>query len=116
LWLDNGFELGNHTYSHLSLNDAGLRSWEDDVIGEDVTRLLLAERKMKLRFFHPYLDTGRDLQTHTLSQEFLLARGYQIAPVTLDAFDWMFSRVYENSKKAGEFRAASSRCFRVPIP
>jgi len=103
LWLENGFELGNQTYSHLSLNHAGLRSWEDDVIqGEDVTRLLLAERKMKLRYFrHPYLDTGRDLQTHTLAQEFLLARGYQIAPVTLDAFDWMFNRVYENSKKAG---------------
>ena len=65
MWLDYGFELGNHTFSHLSLNQAGLKAWEDDVIqGETVTRLLLAERKMTLRYFrHPYLDTGRDLQT-----------------------------------------------------
>src|ERR1700740_2074177 len=44
MWLDYGFELGNHTYSHLSLNQAGLQAWEDDVVqGESVTKLLLAE-------------------------------------------------------------------------
>src|SRR5258708_26932552 len=64
-WLDYGFELGNHTYSHTSLNRGGLKAWEDDVIqGESVTTLLRAEHKMKLRYFrHPSLDTGRDLQT-----------------------------------------------------
>ena len=30
--------------------------------GESVMRMLLAQKKMKLRYFrHPYLDTGRDL-------------------------------------------------------
>ena len=27
--LDAGFELGNHTFSHTSLNKAGLKAWED---------------------------------------------------------------------------------------
>src|SRR5215472_8167585 len=27
MWLDYGFELGNHTYSHTSLNQAGLKAW-----------------------------------------------------------------------------------------
>ena len=65
MWLDYGFELGNHTFSHASLNQVGLKAWEDDVIqGESVTRMLLAQHKMKLRYFrHPYLDTGRDLLT-----------------------------------------------------
>ena len=31
MWLDYGFELGNHTFSHMSLNQAGLKAWEDDV-------------------------------------------------------------------------------------
>src|SRR6266571_4036708 len=55
MWLDYGFELGNHTFSHMSLNQAGLKAWEDDVVqGESVTRLLLAEHNMKLRYFrHP---------------------------------------------------------------
>src|SRR5262249_3567743 len=47
LWLDSGLELGNHTFSHVSLNRAGLKVFEDDVIqGESVTRLLLAQHKM----------------------------------------------------------------------
>src|SRR5215469_5152475 len=43
MWLDAGFELGNHTYSHASLNRVGLREWEEEVIeGEPVLKLLLA--------------------------------------------------------------------------
>jgi peptidoglycan/xylan/chitin deacetylase (PgdA/CDA1 family) len=104
MWLDYGFELGNHTFSHSSLNKVGLKAWEDDVVqGESVTRMLLAEHKMKLRYFrHPYLDTGRDLQTRRQAEAFLVERGYHIAPVTLDAWDWMYAGVYEDAKKRGD--------------
>ena len=104
MWLDDGFELGNHTYSHASLNQVGLKAWEDDVIqGESVLRRLLAPRKMKLRYFrHPYLDTGRDLQTRRAAEAFLVDRGYRIAPVTLDGWDWMFAGVYEDAKKRND--------------
>ncbi len=104
MWLDYGFELGNHTFTHMSLNQAGLKAWEDDVIqGENVTRLLLAERKMTLRYFrHPFLDTGRDLETRRDAEAFLSARGYRIAPVTLDAWDWMYAGVYEDAKTRGD--------------
>ena len=107
MWLDYGFELGNHTYSHASLNRVGLKAWEDDVIqGESVTTLLLAEHKMKMRYFrHPYLDTGRDLQTRREAEAFLVARGYRIAPITLDAWDWAYAGVYEDAKKRGDTAA-----------
>jgi peptidoglycan/xylan/chitin deacetylase (PgdA/CDA1 family) len=104
MWLDYGFELGNHTYSHSSLNKVGLKAWEDDVIqGENVIRLLLAEGHMKLRYFrHPFLDTGRDLQTRRQAEAFLVERGYRIAPVTLDAWDWMYAPVYDDAKQRGD--------------
>jgi peptidoglycan/xylan/chitin deacetylase (PgdA/CDA1 family) len=104
MWLDAGFELGNHTYAHTSLNKAGLKEWEDSVIqGETVTRLLLAQHHMTLRYFrHPYLDTGRDLQTRREAEAFLVARGYRIAPVTIDAWDWNFSGIYDDAKKRGD--------------
>jgi peptidoglycan-N-acetylglucosamine deacetylase len=104
MWLDYGFELGNHTFSHSSLNRVGLQAWEDDVVqGESVTRMLLAEHNMKLRYFrHPFLDTGRDLETRRKAEAFLVARGYHIAPVTLDAWDWMYAGVYEDAKKRGD--------------
>ncbi len=104
MWLDYGFELGNHTFSHASLNQVGLAAWEDEVVqGESVTRQLLAEHNMKLRYFrHPYLDTGRDLQTRRQAEAFLVTRGYHIAPVTLDAWDWMYAGVYDDAKKRGD--------------
>jgi peptidoglycan/xylan/chitin deacetylase (PgdA/CDA1 family) len=104
MWLDAGLELGNHTYGHTSLNRDGLKAFEDSVIqGESVTRLLLAQHNMKLRYFrHPYLDTGRDLQTRREAEAFLVERGYRIAPVTLDAWDWMFAVVYDDAKKHGD--------------
>ena len=104
MWLDYGIELGNHTYSHASLNRVGLKAWEDDVIqGENVTRLLLTDHHMQLRYFrHPYLDTGRDLETRRKAEEFLVDRGYHIAPITLDAWDWMYAPVYDDAKKRGD--------------
>ena len=104
LWLDAGFELGNHTYGHTSLNKAGLKDFEEAVIeGESVTRILLAQHNMKLRYFrHPYLDTGRDLETRREAEAFLVARGYRIAPVTLDAWDWNFAGIYDDAKKRGD--------------
>jgi len=104
MWLDYGFELGNHTYSHSSLNKVGLKAWEDDIVqGESVTKLLLAEHKMQMRFFrHPYLDTGRDLETRRKAEEFLSQRGYHIAPITFDAWDWMYAPVYDDAKKRGD--------------
>jgi len=104
MWLDYGFELGNHTFSHASLNQIELKDWEDEVVqGESVTRMLLAQHKMKLRYFrHPYLDTGRDLATRRKAEEFLTQRGYRIAPITLDGWDWMFAGLYEDAKKRND--------------
>jgi peptidoglycan/xylan/chitin deacetylase (PgdA/CDA1 family) len=104
LWLDNGLELGNHTFAHTSLNRVPLQAWEEEVIrGETVTRLLLAQHKMKLRYLrHPYLDAGRDLQTRRDAEAFLSSRGYQVAPVTMDAWDWMYGGVYEDARKRGD--------------
>ncbi|MGH9683050.1 MAG: polysaccharide deacetylase family protein [Candidatus Acidiferrales bacterium] len=104
MWLDAGFELGNHTFSHASLNKVGLKQWEDEVIqGEPVIKLLLAQHHMTLRYLrHPYLDAGMDLQTRREAEAFLSARGYQVAPVTLDAWDWMFAFVYEDAKKRND--------------
>jgi len=104
MWLDAGLELGNHTFAHTSLNRAGLKPFEEDVVrGETVTSMLLAQHKMQLRFFrHPYLDTGRDLETRRQADAFLTGRGYQIAPVTVDAWDWMYGYVYEDARKRGD--------------
>lgn len=104
LWLDDGFELGNHTFAHTSLNRVPLQAWEEEVIrGETVTRMLMAQHKMKLRYLrHPYLDAGLDLQTRREAEAFLSARGYLVAPVTMDAWDWMYATVYADARKRAD--------------
>jgi peptidoglycan/xylan/chitin deacetylase (PgdA/CDA1 family) len=96
LWLDAGVELGNHTYSHRDINDTPLADYEADVIrGEKITRSLLGERGMRLRYFrHPFLHAGLDLNTKREFEKFLKARGYTVAPVTIDDDDYIFADVY----------------------
>jgi peptidoglycan-N-acetylglucosamine deacetylase len=103
-WLDQGFELGNHTFSHMSLSQNTLRDWEEDVIrGETVTGMLMAEHKMKMRYLrHPYLAVGRDIETRRASDLFLIERGYRIAPITMDAWDWMYSVGYDIARRKGD--------------
>jgi peptidoglycan-N-acetylglucosamine deacetylase len=104
MWPEYGFELGNHTFSHASLNRVGLRNWEEEIVrGETVTRMLLEQHNMQLRYFrHPYLDTGRDIDTRRQAEAFLVERGYRIAPVTMDAWDWMYAGVYEDARRHGD--------------
>ncbi|MEW6737521.1 MAG: polysaccharide deacetylase family protein, partial [Acidobacteriota bacterium] len=95
-WLDNGFELGNHTYSHPYFFQMPVTDFQQDVIrGEVVITDLLKKKGMKLRYFrHPFLSTGPDQKTKVEFEKFLSSRGYTVAPVTIDNSDWLFAAVY----------------------
>ena len=99
MWLDAGLELGNHTYSHRSLNTIPLGDYQADVLkGEAITRELLARKKKTLRYFrHPFLQTGRSLEIKTQFDAFLAKHGYAIAPISFDNADYIFSRAYDNA-------------------
>ena len=107
-WLDAGEELGNHTFSHINLQRAPLADYEDDIVrGETVTRMLLEERGMKLRYFrHPFLFTGTTPEYRDGLAKFLASRGYTVAPVTLDNGDYIFADTYFKAKKRGDAAAA----------
>ena len=108
MWVAAGLELGNHTYSHIDLHRVTLDQFEEDVTrGEETTKALLSSRNMPLRFFrHPFLHTGRSLETRRALEEFLTRRGYRMAPVTLDNSDWIFARAYALAKQRGDPPAA----------
>lgn len=103
-WIDAGLELGNHTFSHLSLNNNPLEKYQDEILrGEIITKELLAAQNNGIRYFrHPYLLTGKSMQTKRKLAEFLDAHGYTIAPVTFDNDDYMFARVYDIALERGD--------------
>ena len=108
-WRDAGAELGNHTFSHPSLHTTPLPAFEEDVVrGETVTRMLLKETGGTLRWFrHPFLQTGPTVETKSAFEGFLAARGYAVAPVTVDTNDWMYNAVYAEATARGDATAAA---------
>ncbi len=98
-WRDAGMELGNHTFSHESPNGIRAKAYIEDIArGETVTRALLDERHLPLKWFrHPYLETGLPKAEKAAIDAWLAAHGYRIAPVTMEASDWMFAEPYDDA-------------------
>ncbi len=96
LWMDVGAELGNHSYSHLDINEVPLDAYTADILrGEPAIRDALEARGRKLVFYrHPYLHTGNTAEVKERLQAFLNEHGYRVAPVTLDDGDYEYAALY----------------------
>jgi len=106
-WLDADLELGNHTFSHRSLNSTPLAEFQSDVLrGENILHEMTKAKRAKLRYFrHPFLHTGRSLETRQAFESFLNSHGYTVAPVTIDNSEWIFARAYDNARDANDLDA-----------
>jgi peptidoglycan/xylan/chitin deacetylase (PgdA/CDA1 family) len=104
MWVEAGQELGNHTFSHPSLNRIPLDEFEADVVrGEPVVRGLLQGKGRALRYFrHPFLHVGLELDKRRALEAFLKDRGYTVAPVTIDNDEWIFAALYADARKRGD--------------
>jgi len=102
-WLDDGLELGNHTFSHIYIDEAPFAAYKENVLrGEIVTKQLLAEKGKTLRYFrHTQLRTGPTLEYKQALDKFLAERGYTIAPVTIDNNEFIFADIYARAKQRG---------------
>lgn len=82
-WLAAGMDLGNHSYSHLSLTKTPVEVYIADVAkGEIVTKALLAQRgRSKHWYRHPYLETGPTLEIRQRFESWLDSHGYRVAAV-----------------------------------
>jgi peptidoglycan/xylan/chitin deacetylase (PgdA/CDA1 family) len=96
LWLDAGADLGNHTRSHLNINNIPLEQYTADILsGETILRAALAGRGKTLQFYrHPFLFTGPTEEIKREMQAFLDRHGYRVAPVTLDNGDYQYAALY----------------------
>jgi peptidoglycan/xylan/chitin deacetylase (PgdA/CDA1 family) len=99
-WQVAGVELGNHTFAHVGFQDTSLADYEDDFVrGEAVTKMVMKQSGRKPRFFrHPFLQMGPTKELEQSFESFIAARGYRIAPVTIDIMDWMFRVAYVNAR------------------
>lgn len=107
-WLDAGAILGNHTYSHPSLRDTPLTTYEDDVLhGEVITRRLLAGRGISTLYFRfPYTNTGPTKEVKESFEAFLRSRGYTNAPFTVEHADYAYNLLWLDARARGDAEGA----------
>ena len=103
-WVQPGFLLGNHTFSHPDLQTTPLSQYEDDLIqGEVITRRLMQNAgPYQLYFRHPFTHTGPTKEVKAAFEGFLKTRGYQIAPFTVENSDYIFNKLFVEARKAND--------------
>lgn len=103
-WIAAGQELGNHTYSHLSLHKTAPAIYIQEIMkGQLITNKLLSPSGRSVKYFrHPYLHTGNSLEKKIAVEGFLLENNLIVAPVTIDNSDWIFARAYDNAIISGD--------------
>lgn len=105
LWLEAGYELGNHSHRHLNYTRTGAQEYVADVeAGRRELAAALGGRKV--RFFRfPFLregDTGAKLDA---MRTYLAESGQRNLPVTIDTQDWSFEEPWVEARKKGDERA-----------
>lgn len=86
-----GFQLGNHTYSHPDLSHVGADRYIKDISHAD--QILSPIMTSPKYFRYPYLDESHGA-THDKVCNFLAENNYIIAPVTIDSKDYDFNEAY----------------------
>jgi DUF1680 family protein len=107
-WVEAGVPLGNHTYSHLDLNNVPLEKYEQDVVrGERTYTRLMRGTSGERWFRHPFTHTGPTKEVKAGLERFLAGRGYRIAPFTVENSDWLFSTAYAKAMASGDAALAA---------
>ena len=101
-WLEAGFLLGNHTYSHKSIREVSPQAYINDIrMNETPLAELMAEKNWRL-FRFPYLEEGETFEKRAAVRRYLKENGYTIAPVTVDFSDWEWNVAYERCRQKGD--------------
>ena len=95
-WIKPGFDLGNHLYSHADVNSLSVEQVEQEITqGEATIVPLLQSVSRKPQFLRfPYNHTGDSKDKHDRIATFMAARGYRLAPCTIDNTDYQFNETY----------------------
>jgi peptidoglycan/xylan/chitin deacetylase (PgdA/CDA1 family) len=93
-WRDAGFSLGNHTWSHMNLNQHSLAEWEADTLkNEALLKSYMGSEDW--RWLHyPNLAEGDTQEKREGARKFLAEHGYKIAAVTMSFGDYLYNGPY----------------------
>jgi len=104
-WRAAGNPLGNHTWSHMNLNQHSLQQFEDDA-QKNVSLLELQMKGADWKWFRfPYLAEGDAALRKTGFRVYLTQNGYRIAGVTASFADYEWNEPYARCSEKGDRKA-----------
>ena len=103
-WLENGMELGNHTFSHPDYNDLTFNAFKDEIQkGQEIIGKLGKQYGKPIRYFrHPYLHRGNSQAKVDSLANYLKTIGLTEAPVSIDNSEWDFAFAYDSVLKTND--------------
>jgi peptidoglycan-N-acetylglucosamine deacetylase len=107
-WVAAGQELGNHSWSHPSLNKTPLDAYLGDLRRGEATLARVAPRQTWKVFRFPFLEQGDTVEKRDGVRRFLQQAGYVVAEVTIDADDWAFNAPFVRCAQRGDRSALAA--------
>lgn len=102
-WVAAGNPLGNHTYSHISLNEASVGSYLADLEqGEAILQRFMKDERAWRVFRYPYLFEGPDADKRGAVRRYLAEHHYRVADVTIDGDDWAWNPPFARCMAKGD--------------
>ncbi len=89
----DGYEIGNHTYSHANLDNVSVEKYLENIDRADKILQPIMTQPKYFRF--PGLAEGKGDKKKAV-QDYLIANQYIIAPVTIDSKDYKFNARFLN--------------------
>jgi peptidoglycan/xylan/chitin deacetylase (PgdA/CDA1 family) len=99
--------IGNHTYSHMDLEQNTSEAYEKDIAGNEPALELLEAKDNWHWFRYPYLHEGDTVEKRRAVRAYLKAHGYRIAQVTLDWEDYLWNTAYARCAAKNDRQAVS---------
>jgi peptidoglycan/xylan/chitin deacetylase (PgdA/CDA1 family) len=92
-WIEAGFEVGNHTYTHPSLAETDAGTYIADIEqNRPLIESLEKRTGQRAHYFRaPYLDEGNTEADRRSLMHYLNAHNYKMARVSMDFSDWAYA-------------------------
>jgi peptidoglycan/xylan/chitin deacetylase (PgdA/CDA1 family) len=93
-WRAAGQPLGNHTWSHMRLNDHSLDEYQVEVARDEVPLRKWMHGQDWHWFRYPYLSEGDTTEKKAGARAILAKQGYKVAAVTMNFDDYLWNEPY----------------------
>jgi len=104
-WVQAGLPLGNHTFSHMSLDRVTPSEYIADIAENERFLSRFSQATSFKPFRYPYLAEGDSLDKRNAVRAWLAGNGYRVAQVTVNFEDWAWNDPYVRCLERGDVRS-----------